>query len=177
MLLSFSTMIGIIPMIRLLIHTGVIIRDALEGVILAFELRVLNRSPRMIHNINKKLLFFLFLILVFYNGLIAWITTLPFYGIQWTLTKSASFWLQGMLTLGREVEATERVDFYVNGGWRILCIDFAMIFNVVIFSSLVCTFVIKMHKRHCHASATIRKSFRNQNPEIYMHIKPLKSHL
>ena len=154
-------------------HTGIIINDALERAILAFEVRVLNRSTRMIHNVHKKLVFFLVLILLFYNALLAWVATLSFYGTHWTFSKSASFWLQGMLTLGQKINAVDEINFYSNGGWRILCIDVAMMGNIVLFSSLVCTVGIKMHKRHCHATTTIKKSFKNQNPEVYLHIKPL----
>ena len=175
-LLSLSTIIGIIPVVRLMIHAGIIIFHAVERGILSFELRVLGRAPRMIHNIYKKIFVFIFLLLLLYNSLIAWVTSRPFYGTQWSFPKAVFFWLQGMLTIGHRIEAFNRTGFYSNGGWRSLCIDFAMIGNIMLLSSFVCAITTNIHTRNCHAIKTIRKKFRNQYPEVYLNIKQLTTH-
>ena len=176
-LLTLSTIIGIIPAVRLMIHAGIIISHAIERGLLLFELRVLNRNPRMIHNVYKKVFFFIFLLLLFYNSILAWITSRPFYGTQWSFSKAAFFWLQGMLTVGHRIEVANSIGFYSNGGWRSLCIDFAMIGNILLISSLVCAITTKIHNRNCHATKTIKKSFQNQRPEVYLNIKQLTTHL
>ena len=176
-LLTFSTIIGIIPTLRLLIHIGIIVHRAVDRGILVFEFRVLGRNPRMIHNIYWKVFFFISLLLVFYNSVLAWITSLPFYGTQWTFSKAAFFWVRGMLTVGHRIEAADRMEFYSNGGWRSLCIDFAMIGNIFLLSSLVCAVMSKIHRKNCHATKTIKSSFKNQSPEVYLNIKHLTTHL
>lgn len=176
-LLTLATIFGIFPFIRLFVHAGVILSNIVEQLILRFELKVLNRSPRMIHAIFKKLVFVHGLFLVLYNVIIALVTSMPFYETNWTFLNALAFWLQSMLTKAQPIEVADEEKFYSNGGWRILCIDLAMIGNLVLMAGFICAVVSKMHRRICQAAKTIKKSFKRQNPEVYLQIKPLKSHL
>jgi len=176
-LLTLSTIVGMIPTLRLMIHTGIIIFHAIEHGVLMFEIRILNRNPRMLHNVYQKIFFFNFLILLAYNFVLAWVTSLPFYEADWTFSKASFFWLQGMLTIGRGIKPADRISFYSQGGWRSVCVNFAMIVNAFLLSSLVCTIATKIHASRCHATKTIKKSFRSQSPEVYLNIKHLTTSL
>ena len=177
LLLTFSTIFGIFPVVKLFIHVGIIVSSALERILLAFELQILNRSPRMIHSIFKKLLVFNTLLLISYNVILAWITSRSFYGTKWTFSESIVFWIQGLLTNGQPIDTEVSIYLYHDGGWRIMSIVLGMLGNMILSSSFACILVSKMHKKVCEASKTIKESFKRQNPEVYLQIKPLKTHL
>lgn len=176
-LLTGITVLGIFPTIRFFTHTGVIFSKTAEHVILSFELKVLNRSPRMIHLLSRKIVFLQCLVILLYNAMVAKVTSLAFFRTNWTYWESLNFWLLGMTSTGLQIEATESDRFYENGGWRILSIDVGMILGLTLVSGLACSLIQVTHNRHCNASETIRHAFQSQKPEVYFQIKPLKSHL
>ncbi len=170
-------MVGIFPAVRFFIQCGIRMSHVIENAILCFEVKFLNRSSRMIHSISLKVMFIQSLVIITYNLVVAKITSLQFYRTQWTYSDSVLFWLSGMTTTGQKLDVIRDDEFYSNGGWRILCLDTMMIVNMILVSGLLCIIVQRVHKAICPAAATIRNAFRTQNPEVYLQIKPLKSHL
>ncbi len=176
-LLLMIIIIGIFPTIRLFMHSGLTVSGLVEHCILSFELKFLNRSPRMIHSMSAKIISLQALVIILYNLGIAKVTSLDVYGTNWTYSDSLLFWFSGAVTTGHGIEAINNTEFYSDGGWRMLCIDLAMVVNLVLVSGFACSVVQQIHKAACPAAASIRNAVEKQAPEVYLHIKPLKTHL